>query len=95
MLDDQTADWTCFALQGPRSLEILEGVTGEDFHDLRFSRWRTEFFGTELIVQRRGVTGELGYEFLIRTDTGHAHELWRTLRETGAAFGLRELGFKA
>jgi glycine cleavage system T protein (aminomethyltransferase) len=95
-LDDETADWTCFALQGPRSLDILEAVTAEDFHDLRFSRWRrTELFGTEVIVQRQGVTGELGYEFLMRTGTGHAHELWRAIRTEGAAFGLRELGFKA
>jgi glycine cleavage system aminomethyltransferase T len=95
-VEDQTADWTCFALQGPRSLDVLEAVTGEDFHDLRFSRWRRlELFGTELIVQRQGVTGEVGYEFFMRTDTGRAHELWRSLREVGEQFGLRELGFKA
>jgi glycine cleavage system aminomethyltransferase T len=95
-LEDQTADWTCFALQGPRSLEVLEAVTGEDFHDLRFSRWRRlEFAGAELIVQRQGVTGEIGYELLMRTGTGRAHELWRAVREAGAEVGLRELGFKA
>jgi glycine cleavage system aminomethyltransferase T len=95
-LDDQTADWTCFALQGPRSLDILEAVTSDDFHDLRFSRWRrAEMFGAEVIVQRQGVTGELGYEFLMRTGTGHAHDLWRAIRSEGAAFGLRELGFRA
>src|SRR3982074_589121 len=95
-LQDQTADWTCFALQGPRSLEVLEKVTGEDFHDLRFSRWRRlEFAGTELIVQRQGVTGEAGYELLMQTGPGRAHELWRAVREAGADVGLREIGFKA
>jgi glycine cleavage system aminomethyltransferase T len=47
------------------------------------------------MVSRQGVTGEVGYEFLMRTDTGRAHELWRRIREVGKAFGLRELGFKA
>jgi vanillate/3-O-methylgallate O-demethylase len=93
---DETPDWTCFALQGPRSREVLESVSGEDFSDLRFSRWRRlELFGTEVVVQRQGVTGELGYELLMRTENGRAHELWRAVREAGADHGLRELGFKA
>ncbi|HEY8251353.1 MAG TPA: hypothetical protein VIG70_12175 [Burkholderiales bacterium] len=95
-LEDVTPDYTCYALQGPRSTEVLEAVTGEAWRDLRFSRFRrTRLFETETLVARQGVTGEIGYEFLMRTDTGRAHELWRKLREVGREFGLRELGFKA
>lgn len=92
-LEDVTPDYTCYALQGPRSTEILEALTGQDWKDLRFSRFRK--MDAETIVARQGVTGEVGYEFLMRTDTGRAHELWRKLREVGRDFGLRELGFKA
>jgi vanillate/3-O-methylgallate O-demethylase len=95
-VEDVTPDYTCFALQGPRSTEILEEVTGEQFKDLRFSRWRTaRILGEDVIVARQGVTGEIGYEFMMRTETGKAHELWRTLRNVGKAVGLRELGLKA
>ena len=95
-LEDVTPDYTVFALQGPRSTEVLEALTGESWSDLRFSRWRkTRILDTETIVARQGVTGEIGYEFLMRTGTGRAHELWRKLREVGRDFGLRELGFKA
>jgi vanillate/3-O-methylgallate O-demethylase len=95
-LDDVTPDYTCYALQGPRSAEVLEALTGESWKDLRFSRFReTHFENTKMLVARQGVTGEVGYEFLMRTDTGRAHELWRRLREVGRDFGLRELGFKA
>ncbi len=95
-LEDVTPDYTCFALQGPRALEILEAVSGEGFRDLAFSRWRRlEIAGLEVIVGRQGVTGEVGYEFLARTESGRAHELWRTVREAGRELGLRELGFKA
>ena len=95
-LEDVTPDYTCYAMQGPRSTEVLEALTGEIWRDLRFSRCRaTRILDTETIVARQGVTGEIGYEFLMRTDTGRAHELWRTLREVGKDFGLRELGLKA
>ena len=95
-LADVTPDYSCFALQGPRSTEVLEALTGEGWKDLRFSRFRKiQFEETETIVSRQGVTGEIGYEFLMRTDTGKAHELWRKIREVGKDFGLRELGFKA
>src|SRR5579884_1565362 len=94
--EDVTADYTCYALQGPRSLEILEALTGENFRDLQFSRWRsTRILDEDVIVSRQGVTGEIGYEFLMRTDTGKAHELWRAIRRVGQDFGLRELGLKA
>ena len=95
-LQDVTPDYTCYALQGPRSTEVLEALTGESWKDLRFSRFRkSTFSNSETIVSRQGVTGEIGYEFLMRTDTGRAHELWRKIREVGRDFGLRELGFKA
>ena len=95
-LQDVTPDYTCYALQGPRSTEVLEALTGESWKDLRFSRFRKlRIFESETLVSRQGVTGEIGYEFLMRTDTGRAHELWRRIREVGRDFGLRELGFKA
>jgi glycine cleavage system aminomethyltransferase T len=95
-LEDVTPDYTCYALQGPRSTEILEALTKESWKDLKFSRFRkTRLFDSDVMVARQGVTGEVGYEFMMRTDTGRAHELWRKLREVGGDFGVRELGFKA
>ena len=94
-LEDVTPDYTCFALQGPKATDILEALTGEDFKDMKFSRWRrTRAVGEDVLVGRQGVTGEVGYEFLMRTDTGKAHELWREIRRVGQDFGMRELGFK-
>jgi glycine cleavage system aminomethyltransferase T len=95
-VEDVTPDYTCFALQGPQSTAILDGITGQEFKDLRFSRWRkTRILDEEVIVARQGVTGEVGYEFYLRTDTSKAHELWRTIRQHGEPYGLRELGLKA
>jgi vanillate/3-O-methylgallate O-demethylase len=95
-LEDVTPDYTVFALQGPRSTEVVEALTGEGWRDMRFSRFRrVSFFEAETLVGRQGVTGEVGYELMMRTDTNRAHQLWRRLRELGGDFGVRELGFKA
>jgi len=95
-ITDVTPDYTCFALQGPKSTDVLETLTGESWRDMKFSRFRNlRILDTETMVGRQGVTGEVGYEFMMRTDTGRGHELWRRIREVGSDFGLRELGFKA
>jgi vanillate/3-O-methylgallate O-demethylase len=71
-------------------------LTGSPWRDTRFSRWRkAELLDEEVIVARRGVTGEVGYELFMPTASGRAHELWRTIREVGSDYGLREMGFKA
>ncbi len=50
-------------LQGPKSLEVLETVTGQNFHNLKyFSFTRIDYKGHALLVSRTGYTGELGYE---------------------------------
>ncbi len=50
-------------LQGPKSLEVLETVTGQNFHKLKyFSFTRIDYKGHALLVSRTGYTGELGYE---------------------------------
>jgi len=95
-LEDVTPDYTCYPLQGPRSTDIIEAASGDVFKDLKFSRWRkTRIAGEDVIVGRQGVTGEIGYELMMRTDTGRAHELWREIRRVGQDFGIRELGLKA
>jgi glycine cleavage system aminomethyltransferase T len=95
-LEDVTPGYTCFALQGPASTDVLEALTGSVWKDLPFSRFRSDkFAGVEMLVARQGVTGEVGYELMMDTKSGRAHELWRKVREVGRDFGLRELGFKA
>jgi aminomethyltransferase len=50
-------------LQGPKSLEVLEAVTKQNFHDLKyFSFTHIEYKGFTILVSRTGYTGELGYE---------------------------------
>lgn len=65
-------------LQGPASLEVLEDLLKENFHDLRYFSFReSRFAGGALLVSRTGYTGELGYELYLEGD--RALELWEAL----------------
>ena len=71
------------ALQGPRSQEVLEQVTGLDWSDLKLFRRRVVGFADgELAVTRMGFTGEYGYELWTTGDI--APVLWDALMEGGA-----------
>ncbi len=65
-------------LQGPEAPQVLNELMQESWNFLPyFSARQTEFVGDPLLVSRTGYTGELGYEFYLRTE--RAQELWERL----------------
>ncbi|MCI0339843.1 MAG: glycine cleavage system aminomethyltransferase GcvT [Planctomycetales bacterium] len=96
------------ALQGPRSLEILQvaaagglqvaaaggRLAGEIAALRRFHFLECEVRGIPLVVSRSGYTGEeWGFELLVPPD--RALDLWKLLREIGDGFGLKPCGLGA
>jgi aminomethyltransferase len=77
-------------LQGPRSREVLAGLTDEDVESLGYFRFvphQTHVGRVPCWVSRTGYSGELGYELFC--DPDHAEELWTTLTGAGAKpYGL-------
>lgn len=72
---DVTSAYTILSLQGPRSREILQGMTGEDLSTaalpFRSSRF-LEIGPVPVRVVRVTYMGELGYELYIPTEYSHA-----------------------
>lgn len=88
------------ALQGPKSLAILQSLTQDTAtrrrlaHIRRTDHAQLELAGFDLIIARTGYTGEeYGYELLVHPD--RAVELWNLLLEKGAPFGLKPCGLAA
>jgi aminomethyltransferase len=90
---DLHADVAVLAVQGPRSLQVLEllGMPGE----LSYMSFvtGTGATGAEVTVCRTGYTGEHGYELLIAAD--RAGELWDAVLEAGQDLGIRPCGLGA
>ncbi|MHB1131726.1 MAG: serine hydroxymethyltransferase [Chloroflexota bacterium] len=94
---DQRVD---ISMQGPRSLEILLEVIGDEsarraVRRLRRSEFiQTRLDGIETLVSRTGYTGEdYGYELYVHPE--QAPGLWRLLLEKGKRYGLRPTGLGA
>ena len=83
-----------FALQGPKSLEIVETLFGQKLGDLRYYHFLTlQTQWGELFVSRTGYTGEDGFE--IMADTSKAAPVWHAIFEVGKRFDLKPIGFGA
>ncbi|MET0764283.1 MAG: glycine cleavage system aminomethyltransferase GcvT [Blastococcus sp.] len=89
-ITDRHEEIAVLAVQGPRSLPVLEllGLPGE----LPYMSFVTGTGGSgaEVTVCRTGYTGEHGYELLIAAD--RAGELWDALLEAGQDLGIRRCG---
>lgn len=89
-----------FQVGGPRSLEVIEAATGEDFSDLPFIWHRTSSIahpdtGRRLPVRvfRLGVAGTLAYE--VHGRTADAPAVYRAIHAAGEPLGLVRLGLRA
>ncbi len=93
-IDDVSDEVAGLAIQGPKSRDVLEAATRQDWKDVKYFRGRaTEIGGVEVYVTRTGYTGDLGYELWVAT--GDATDMWDAVWEAGQAFGVRPAGIRA
>jgi glycine cleavage system aminomethyltransferase T len=81
-----------FQIAGPKSLQVLEKVTGESLRDIRFLRFReAHIHGTRTEVARIGMSGNLAYELHGQIDDGPA--IYDAVYQAGREFGIERLGW--
>ncbi len=93
-MEDCTEATAMFALQGPRSVEILRdfGVVGAG-HIPRFHFTETITLGARIFAARTGYTGEDGFEIICATND--AQRVWSGLLEAGSDLGIQPCGLAA
>ena len=84
-------------LQGPKSREILQGLTASDLSNAAFPyytfREDVEIAGIPVFMTRLGYTAELGYELWVERD--RCLELWDALLGAGTPVGMAVIGMVA
>jgi aminomethyltransferase len=93
-IEEVTETLAAVALQGPKSRDVLEAATGQDFGDLRYFRRRASSIeDLPVDVTRTGYTGDLGYELWV--EASRAVDLWDALTQAGDPYGIRPAGMLA
>lgn len=76
-------------LQGPRSMDIMKSLFGDDIETMKYYWLRhLELDGMKLVVSRTGWSSELGYEIYLQ-DGSRGTELWDKIMAAGEPFGLK------
>ena len=76
-------------LQGPRSMDIMKSLFGEEIADLKYYWIRNMILdGMDLIISRTGWSSELGYEIYLQ-DGARGTDLWDRIMTAGEPLGLR------
>ncbi len=81
-ITDHTLETIMIAVQGPRAVEIFNGISDLEADSLAsFHATHARVAGGEMLVARTGYTGEDGVELI--ADASIADEIWRTLLDAG------------
>ncbi|MCF8885606.1 MAG: glycine cleavage system aminomethyltransferase GcvT [Nitrososphaerota archaeon] len=84
-IEDITFKTCLFAIQGPRSLEVVSKFTNLDLKNLKwFTSIETNIEGVETLLIRSGYTGENGYELLLWSwDIEKLKKIWNDIVKLG------------
>lgn len=90
---DVTSAHACYCLWGPRALDILGSVSGDDLTFGYMKAREISVGGVPVLAQRVTFVGEFGWELYCPSEYGLT--LWDTLVEAGTPRGMRPAGYRA
>ncbi|WP_156907931.1 aminomethyltransferase family protein [Atopococcus tabaci] len=89
-VEEITHNVSMFAVQGPKSRDLLNKILQDNIDDLKYFRIRdNKLDGLDVKVARAGFTGELGFEIYIQPDK--TDQLRSKLLKAGEEFGIKEM----
>jgi aminomethyltransferase len=96
-VENLSDDFTQIAIQGPKSVNLLQKLTDADLAAVKFY-WVTR--GTvcglkNILIARTGYTGEDGFEIYIPADESTSVRVWNEILQAGKEFGIVPCGLGA
>ena len=84
---DITSKLTMFAIQGPKSKDLVNKIVDKDISSMKFFTIdENTVADLDIMVARAGFTGELGYELYVESDK--KEKLEEKIKKAGGEFGL-------
>ncbi len=89
-IENKTDSYVCLAVQGPKSMEVLQNLTDYDLKNIKPFWADYVDFGKTCLVTGTGYTGERGCE--IFTDNDFGKIIWKKILDAGVECGLKPCG---
>ncbi len=90
-LKDLTESWAMVAIQGPKSLDLLQPLVKANLQAMKYYTGMIAVVSGESgIISRTGYTGEDGFEVILPSD--QAVRFWETLLQTGQQLQVQPCG---
>ncbi len=91
VVTDSSTDYALIAIQGPKSVEILSGLTDTDLSTVKYyASYPSTVAGADALLARTGYTGEEGFELFVAPSDASA--VWAALLAAGEAHELKPCG---
>ena len=95
-LTDISDEINLLAVQGPKSVEALQGLTDTNLSEIQYYGFADgKLAGIDMILSRTGYTGELGFELYFRGDETVCEQVWHALFEAGKVYDIQPVGLGA
>lgn len=94
-LKDLSEDYSLLAIQGPKAVEAMQSLSSLDLADIPFYKFKIgDFAGIEhVIISATGYTGSGGFEIYCKNE--EVEQIWQTVFEAGANYGIKPIGLAA
>jgi aminomethyltransferase len=95
-LVDKSDKISLLAIQGPKSLEVLQKLTSANLSAISYYSFiRETLAGVNMIISRTGYTGEVGFEIYFESSASTAQNVWNTIMDAGRDFDIQPIGLGA
>lgn len=92
---DMSDEYSLLAIQGPKAAEAMQSLTEVNLKEMKFYTFEVaDFAGVEkVIISATGYTGSGGFEIYFKNE--NAEQIWDSVMEAGAEFGIKPIGLAA
>jgi folate-binding protein YgfZ len=87
---DVSDNFALFSLQGPRTPELIEALTGQTIDERQYKTAERRIAGAQVFIASHGRCGETGFDLFVPSE--FAQKALETILDRGIIFGARRAG---
>ena len=94
-IEDISDNYSLFAIQGPKSVDVVNDIFNKDFSNLKyynFIKFKDKNFES-ILISSTGYTGSKGFEIYVKNN--FAENLWKQSIKLGERYGIQPIGLGA